>query len=441
MKIAFLGGGALRLLSTVDAILNHPQALPEPHLVFMDLDVGRADTMARLVAKMPSALNTHLTAEPTDDLDCALNGADFVYCCIRVGNVLALERDKHIGAQHGFHGHDDFGPSGVMLTARTVPVILSITRRMEKLCPRSWLLIFTNPVTNLVDAVTRYSSIKSVGLCSGVYNFGWDMDHLFGIGPACPDLIFRGGGLNHLSWVCADSTYQGEPIMDFIRRSWDSLPQHPGAEKCNWKWAAPLVDLYDAMFLNNGHQHHFFYHDEMARALLDHFTDTKADQLRSRQQDTQAQQAAALARGDHIEDFWQQECLKSCAPRPFPDLGASFMAALHGQQPGELTLTTPNHGHIKGLLDGFPVEATSIIRNGRIEPLALDPVPDSLKGLCHSVAAHLRTTVDAAVQADKRMLLKAMLCEPTVRSYCRALPMFEELWTAAVAGGEITPSR
>jgi hypothetical protein len=69
-----------------------------------------------------------------------------------------------------------------MLTARTVPVVLSIARQMEQRCPDAILLIFTNPITNMVDAVTRYTSIRSIGICPGVYNFMWDVDALFDTG-------------------------------------------------------------------------------------------------------------------------------------------------------------------------------------------------------------------------------------------------------------------
>jgi len=92
-----------------------------------------------------------------------------------------------------------------MLTARTVPVVLDIARRMETLCPAAPLLIFSNPITNLVDAVTRYTNTGAIGLCSGVYNVAWDLDHLFGVGAPNPDLSYRGGGLNHLSWILPSS--------------------------------------------------------------------------------------------------------------------------------------------------------------------------------------------------------------------------------------------
>jgi len=440
MKIAFVGGGALRLLGTVDALLEGSDEVSELHLVFEDLAVERADTLARLVPRMPSARGRPVTTEATTELDEALEGADFVYVVIRVGGVEALERDKRIAARHGYHGHDDYGPSGAMLTARTVPVVLRIAERMGHLCPRAWMLVFTNPIATLIDAVNRYSDIKAVGLCPGVYNFAWDMDHLFSIGVPAQGLEYRGGGLNHLSWVLPDATYRGKPVNEMIREQWEDLFKRPGAERCNWAMLHQLFELYGQMALNNGHQHHYWFHDQLARGMQEHYEKTPADALRSARQLRAAKEAAQLATQDTIEDFWQQPALKGCEASPQGDIGTQVMYALLSDQPRELAVTYPNRGHIVGLLDEAPVEAHALISRKGIEPLHLDAVPESVKGLYNAIAVHQRLTVDAAVRADKKMLQCALIAEPTIRSWERARPMFEELWAAAVQAGEIRPS-
>ena len=55
MKITFLGGGALRLLGVLDALLKCPETVKAPHIVLMDLDVAAARTICDLAARMPSA--------------------------------------------------------------------------------------------------------------------------------------------------------------------------------------------------------------------------------------------------------------------------------------------------------------------------------------------------------------------------------------------------
>ena len=64
-KITFLGGGALRLLGTIDALLRKKETFSTPRLVFMDLDIPRAETMAALATMMPSARSILVRARHT----------------------------------------------------------------------------------------------------------------------------------------------------------------------------------------------------------------------------------------------------------------------------------------------------------------------------------------------------------------------------------------
>jgi len=431
MKIAFIGGGALRLLGAVEDILNRPDVFRDLNLVFMDRDIKRAETVSGLARKMPAALQTGCRMEATDSLVTALEGADFVYCYIRVGGVTALERDIRIALGYGYHGHDDFGPSAVMLTARTVPVVLDIAALMERYCPEAYFLIFSNPITLLTDAVTRYSRIKSVGICPGVNNFAWDMDSLFGIGVPSPGLSYRGGGLNHFSWITADSTYNGEPVMEFVNRKRDEISYEEAAKKCRWDLAVPMMEMYGTMFLNNGHQYHYLYHKQMTAELSAYFERTEDDALRSARQEKAMLEMAALLQQERIEDYWEHPVIKDCRSGPFCDTGVSFMEAVTKDSGAELIVTLPNRGHIAGLEEGYPVETSTQVHRSQCRPIGIDPVPDALKGLCNAIGYHQRLTVDAAVKGEKAALFKAMFSDPVMRSYEEAYPMFEELWTAA----------
>ena len=229
--------------------------------------------------------------------------------------------------------------------------------------------------------------------------------------------------------------------MEFVRCNFEDLPYREGAKKCAWERAAPLVGLYNAMFLNNGHQHHFFYHDDLVKEMAEVFKNADSTGMRSSRQDEAMEKAKLLSRQDVIEGFWQQKPFKQFSFRPFGDLGVNFMRAVQENSGTRLTVTTTNKGHIKGLMQGVPVEATSCIFSEGPKPLNLDPVPDSLKGFCNAIAWHQRLAVEASVICDRPKLLEALLSEPTIRCFRRAKPMFDELWTAGVEAGEIVPAR
>ena len=55
--------------------------------------------------------------------------------------------------------------AAIIRALRNIPVLVGIARDMEELCPDAWLLNITNPMTTLCRAVTRETTIKTVGLC------------------------------------------------------------------------------------------------------------------------------------------------------------------------------------------------------------------------------------------------------------------------------------
>jgi alpha-galactosidase len=80
---------------------------------------------------------------------------------------LDFEIPKKYGIRHTLG--ENGGPGGLFFTMRTLPMILDITRDMEELCPDAYFLNFSNPESRIILALGRYSKIRAVGLCHGVF--------------------------------------------------------------------------------------------------------------------------------------------------------------------------------------------------------------------------------------------------------------------------------
>ena len=78
-----------------------------------------------------------------------------------------MRHDLEIPERHGIKQSvgDTVGPGGIMRALRNIPVLVGIARDMEEICPDAWMLNITNPMTTLCRAVTRETTIKTVGLC------------------------------------------------------------------------------------------------------------------------------------------------------------------------------------------------------------------------------------------------------------------------------------
>jgi alpha-galactosidase len=110
-----------------------------------------------------------------------------------------LESD--ITQRHGIHHAwcGLTGPAGLVRTLRMVPPILDICHDVEDLCPAAWLLNYANPVSRLGFAISRYSTVSSVGLCHAL---AITTRHLAGIlGVAPDDLQATAAGINHFSFI------------------------------------------------------------------------------------------------------------------------------------------------------------------------------------------------------------------------------------------------
>ena len=64
-----------------------------------------------------------------------------------------------------------------MRALRNIPVLVGIARDMEELCPDAWMLNITNPMTTLCRAMTRETSIKTVGLCHEIAGAQFALSH------------------------------------------------------------------------------------------------------------------------------------------------------------------------------------------------------------------------------------------------------------------------
>ena len=108
----------------------------------------------------------------TTDRRAALDGADYVICSIQVGGLEMYEPDVEIPRRYGIDQTvgDTLGPGGVFRGLRTVPVLVSIARDMEALCPHALLVNYSNPMNiNMwgVSAPTQDSQHRALPLGAG----------------------------------------------------------------------------------------------------------------------------------------------------------------------------------------------------------------------------------------------------------------------------------
>ena len=73
------------------------------------------------------------------------------------------------------------GPGGLMFTLRTLPLVFDFVREMQELCPQALFLNFSNPENRIILALGKYSPIRALGLCHGIFMGQGDVAHIMGL--------------------------------------------------------------------------------------------------------------------------------------------------------------------------------------------------------------------------------------------------------------------
>lgn len=155
-----------------------------------------------LLERIARQKETNITVTRTLDLDEALKGTDAAILSITTGGQEADFRSFEVTLKYGIPVGvgDTLGPPALARNLRTLPVIVDIVRRMERLCPNAVMLNFTNPMSVVTAAMARFSSIPTWGLCHSA-------DELFNYFAkvfkcAKSEIEMDIGGVNHQAFVC-----------------------------------------------------------------------------------------------------------------------------------------------------------------------------------------------------------------------------------------------
>ncbi len=173
----------------------------ECELVLLDLYREPLKVVGDLLEKMIAQAGSTMTVVRTTDRATAVKGADICLLSITVGGVESDMRAAEVSAKYGIPVAvgDTLGPAALARNLRTLPVVLDIARDMEKHCPNTVLINFTNPLSCVTGTVLRETSIRAYGLCHSVEDLATYFGKLYKV--AGRDVAMTSAGVNHMSFV------------------------------------------------------------------------------------------------------------------------------------------------------------------------------------------------------------------------------------------------
>ena len=211
INVTVIGSGSTYCPELVDGFLQRQDSLKLKRLVLMDIDERKRTIVGDLCVRMIRNAGIDCEVVMTDNLDEALQGADFVVTQIRVGKLHCRYLDEQIPVKYDLIGQETTGIGGFFKALRTIPVIGNICKKIEEICPDAWLINFTNPSGIVTDYVLNNTNVKCIGLCNVPIDMIDDAKEAVGEDA---DITYL--GLNHLSWITSVMKDGEEKLYDLF---------------------------------------------------------------------------------------------------------------------------------------------------------------------------------------------------------------------------------
>ena len=218
-RIVFIGAGSTVFArNLMGDILSYPE-LSGSTIVLHDIDDMRLRTSEIVGHKIVETLGVGAHIEATTNRREALAGADYVITMFQVGGykpstVIDFEIPKKYGLEQTIA--DTLGVGGIMRGLRTIPIMLEICREMEELCPDALLLNYVNPMSMLCWAISRASTIRTIGLCHSVQHTAHQLAEDLGIDA--DTIEYRCAGINHMAFYLEFQQRIGSQVTDLYPR-------------------------------------------------------------------------------------------------------------------------------------------------------------------------------------------------------------------------------
>ena len=431
MKLAIVGGGGFRVPLVYGAILERADRLRFDEVVLHDLDEARLERIAAVLAGLSEDRGTGVPFRSTTSLDDALEGADFVFCAIRVGALEGRVVDERVPLAEGVLGQETTGPGGICFALRTVPVMVAIAETVARRAPRAWFVNFTNPAGLVTEALQAVLGDRALGICDSPSGLCRRVARA--LGRDAGELWFDYFGLNHLGWLRAVRDGDRD-LLPALLADDELLATFEEGRLFGGEWLRAL-----GMIPNEYLYYFYFYSDAvtaMQRALA-----SRAEYLleqqrafyagdgggprgalaawrRARREREQTYMAEARAAAG-VHDTWGDRDGEE-ESGGYEGEALAVVEAIARNTRSILILNTANRGSLPFLDDRAVVEVPCVVGRAGARPLAAGDAPLHARALIEAVKEVERTTIDAALSRSRERAVKALALHPLVPSVSTA---------------------
>lgn len=422
LKFVIIGGGSSYTPELIEGLIDRYNSLKASEVVLVDIEEGKEklDTIKELSERMVKRSGLSIKITATINRREALVDAAYVITQFRVGGLNARSSDERIPLKYNTVGQETTGPGGFAKALRTIPVILSIAKEMEELCPNAWLINFTNPSGIVTEAVKTYSSIRCIGLCNVPINMERHLAEQLNVPVEKVYCEFI--GLNHLSWikkVYVEGVDKTEDLFNqpiFQESILKNIPSVKGSKEL-----INILKLIPSPYLD-----YFYFEKAMVEEELESINKgmgTRADKVKEVEKElfkiyanpeVNVKPAQLSERGGSL----------------YSEAALSLIDSIHNNRSHIHVVNVTNMGAIIDLSEDSVIEINCIVNKSGAHPIASGRLPEVVRSLVISVKEYEKFTIKAAVNGDREAAFKALLNHPLIHGADIAQALLEEIFEA-----------
>lgn len=416
LKITVIGAGSSYTPELFADLATEAEPLNIEQVVLMDRNAERAAFVAGVSEKVVKDFGQNIQVTVTGDLEEAIRGADFIILQIRVGGLSARVRDEKLPMEFRMVGNETTGAGGFVCALRTITATMDIARAIERLAPDAWVFNLSNPAGIVTETLLKNTALKAMGFCNIPINTTYALAEVLGVSPAKVQLDYF--GLNHLSWVRRVLVDGEERLQPLIAETCDadSILYQRGLVD---DFMEP--DFFRTLAMIPSWYVRYFYFPEQTLEEDQHMAQSKGEQDMQRE---------ARLHQIYSTTGYDDEARHILSSKGGAQYYLPALQAIHAivNDSGDVVVADVRNGTaLPDLPPNVCVEVPARIYRDRTEPLPVEPMPLSVRGLVQTVKAYEELTIQAALTGSRNIAIEALMANPLVGSFGKASRFFDQV--------------
>jgi alpha-galactosidase len=404
-KIVFVGAGSTVFAKNLlGDILSFPE-LNRSIISLHDIDERRLQTSTIVANRVAQTLEAQPVIEATTDRRKALEGADYVITMFQIGGykpstVVDFEVPKKYGLRQTIA--DTLGVGGIMRGLRTIPVLLDLCTEMEAVCPEAYLLNYVNPMAINCWALSRTTSIKTVGLCHSVQGTAEQLAR--DISLPVEEINYLCAGINHMAFYLRFERKTADGVEDLYPRIRQVVSE---GRVPDWNRVRYDVLMRFGYFPTESSEHFSEYvpwYIKRDRPELIQRFNIPLDEYLSRCENQ-------IAAWEMARELLENDEAALSVERTH-EYGAYIIHSIETGRPRVVYGNVSNDHLIDNLPQDACVEVPCLVDKNGLQPTRIGLLPPQLSALMHTNINVQSLTVEAALTGNRDHIYQAAMLDP-----------------------------